>query len=81
MSQIFRVVIVSKSAEDGTPIRTTRCFPDDQHLYWDVSNSENGRSWWYYQMHLSTVLDLIYRAGLDGHKVYVEYKAGDKVVL
>ena len=62
--------------------RAVKLFPDQQHLYWDVYTiDKHNRENVYYQMHLTTILDMIYRAGVQGHEVKLRYEGGDNVEL
>ena len=62
--------------------RTVFLFPDQQHIYWDAyTRDKNNVQSVYYQMHLTTVLDMIYRAGVQGYEVKLNYIGGDDVEL
>lgn len=60
--------------EDQRKGKTTTCFPDKQLTYWDVSIREKTGVYWCWQMHFITIVDLIYRAGIDGHTVKLRYE-------
>ena len=63
--------------------RVVLLLPDQKHTYWDVwsRNTKNNEQTVYYQMRLTTVLDMIYRAGCQGHEVKLKYEGGDNVEL
>lgn len=58
-----------------------RLFPDQRLQYWDVSVSQERGVYWYYQMHITAVMDLIYAAGKSGRQVTLELDGGDSVEL
>ena len=62
--------------------RTIKLFPDKAHVYWDAyTTDKHNRQSVYYQMHLTTILDMIYRAGVQGHEVKLQYEGGNDVEL
>lgn len=69
MSVIKAVLIEDKEKE-----KEMRLFPDRQLLYWDVSVREKTGVYWYYQMHFTSIMDLIYKAGRDGLVVRIRYQ-------
>ena len=74
MSVIRAVEIRNKKNKE-----TIRLFPDLQHLYWDAYTIKEGVGvHQYYQMHVSTVLDILYRAGASGMEAKIIYKGGDE---
>lgn len=74
-------VIRAVEIRDKKNKKTIRLFPDQQHLYWDVYTIQEGVGvYQYYQMHVSTVLDILYRAGASGIEAKIIYKGGDNVV-
>ena len=75
-------VIKAVEIRDKSKGRQIRLFPDQQHLYWDAYvRDKHVEQTVYYQMHLTTVLDLLYRAGVQGREVKIEYIGGDDVEL
>ena len=75
-------VIRSIEIRDKKQSRQIRLFPDAMHLYWDAYvRDEHQETTVYYQMHLTTVLDLLYRAGVQGKEAVIQYKGGDNVEL
>ena len=74
-------VIKAVEIRDTDNKRIVRCMPDQQHLYWDVSVKADDQVQMYYQMHISTILDLIYRAGIMGRQCKLIYKGGDDIEL
>ena len=75
-------VIRAIEIRDKKQGRQIRLFPDQQHLYWDAYvRDKHGEQTVYYQMHLTTVLDLLYRAGVQGQEAVIHYKGGDDVEL
>ena len=75
-------VIRAVEIRDKKNKKTIRLFPDQQHLYWDAYTIQEGVGvYQYYQMHVSTVLDILYRAGASGMEAKIIYKGGDNVEL
>ena len=75
-------VIRAIEIRDKKQGRQLRLFPDATHLYWDAYvRDEHQETTVYYQMHLTTVLDLLYRAGVQGREAKIEYIGGDDVEL
>ena len=75
-------VIRAVEIRDKKNKRTIRLFPDQQHLYWDAYTIQEGVGvYQYYQMHVSTVLDIVYRAGVSGMEARILYKGGDELAL
>lgn len=67
-------VIKSIQIKDQSKDKEMICFPDRQLLCWDVSVRERTGVYWYYQMHITSIMDLIYRAGRDGLLVSIRYQ-------
>lgn len=67
-------IIKSIQIKDQSKDKTLNCFPDRQLFYWDVSVREKTGVYWYYQMHINSIMDLIYRAGRDGLLVRIRYQ-------
>lgn len=75
MSVIQRITIKEK---DGSLIKM---YPDQTLKFWDVSRSKDGSGIWYYSMHISTVLDMLYQAGRENCEVKMSLYGGDKIAL
>lgn len=76
MSVIKKVTINRK---DGMEVRM---FPNHKDLtYWDVCKSKDGSGIWYYSMHLSTILDMLYQAGRDEEEVKLQLWGGEDVAI
>lgn len=73
-------VIKAILIEDTSKNKIMTMFPDKHHIYWDVSIREKTGVYWYYQMHLTSVIDLIYRAGVNGQKLKIRYEGEPKDV-
>lgn len=75
---VLKAVVISNLKDR----RTITLMPDRQHLYWDASTRDkHNEIYTYNQLHLTTVLDLIYRAGVQGHEVKLKYEGGDDLEL
>lgn len=75
-------VIRSIEIRDKKLGRQIRLFPDAKHLYWDAYvRDKHQETTAYYQMHLTTVLDIVYRAGVQGMEAVIQYKGGENVEL
>lgn len=66
--------------EDQSKDKIMTCFPDKQLTYWDVLIREKSGVYWYWQMHFTSIADLIYRAGINGHTVKLRYEGEPKDV-
>lgn len=73
-------VIKAILIEDPSISKTMTMFPDNHCTYWDVSIREKTGVYWYYQMHMTSIVDLLYRAGQKGQKVKIRYQGGAKDV-
>ena len=73
-------VIKAILIEDPSISKTMTMFPDKSCTYWDVSIREKTGVYWYYQMHLTSIVDLLYRAGQNGQKVKIRYQGEAKDV-
>lgn len=78
MSQEKQRIIRSIEIKDPIKQKNVRLFPDRPLQYWDASVTEQTGVYWYYQMHLHTVLSMLYDAGKAGKEVVINY-AGDEV--
>lgn len=76
MNTIKRIIIT-----DPVTKEIRRLFPDQRLQYWDVSVSQERGVYWYYQMNINAVMDLIYAAGKSGRQVTLELDGGDSVEL
>lgn len=75
-------VIRAIEIRDKKQGRQIRLFPDAMHLYWDAYvRDKHQETTAYYQMHLTTVLDILYRAGVQGYEAAIQYKGGDEIEL
>ena len=75
---VLKAVII----ENAKDHRRITMMPDRQHLYWDaITRDKHNEQYMYNQMHITTVLDIIYRAGVQGHEVKLRYEGGDDVEL
>lgn len=72
-------VIKSIQIKDQSKDKEMNCFPDRQLLYWDVSVREKTGVYWYYQMHFTSIMDLIYKAGRDGFIVRIRYQDDEEM--
>lgn len=81
MSQEKRSIIRSIEIHDPIKGKLVRLFPDRPLQYWDASVTEDKGVYWYYQMHLATVLDMIYTAGKEGKEVKMQYNTSDVITL
>lgn len=73
-------VIKAILIEDPSISKTMTMFPDNKCTYWDVSIREKTGVYWYYQMHFTSIVDLLYRAGQKGQKVKIRYQGETKDV-
>lgn len=73
-------VIKAILIEDPSISKTMTMFPDNHCTYWDVSIREKTGVYWYYQMHFTSIIDLLYRAGQKGQKVKIRYQGEAKDV-
>lgn len=74
VNQVIKAIVITEKSG-----KVIRLFPDKDRLYWDMSTVEaGGRTLWYYQMHIVSVMDLIYRAGEVGSSVRIDYFGGAK---
>ncbi len=74
---IKRIIITDPETKE---IR--RLFPDQKLQYWDMSVSDMKKgAYWYYQLRISAVIDLIYVAGRGGKQVIMDLDGGESIEL
>lgn len=72
MANILKAIELQKPQEG----ELWRFFPDKNNTYFDCSVKLRSGCYWYYSMHITTVLDRIYEAGKNGWKVNLVYQDG-----
>ena len=67
-----------RDKKDG---RIVTLFPDQKKQYWDGSVREKAGVYWYYQLHFTAIVDMLYKAGRLGREITIKYIGGDEVVV
>lgn len=63
------------------PDKVIRAYPDQDTLYWDYVMEDETGAVWVYQSHVTSILDMVYRAVINGYKVTLRTKGGDDCVI
>lgn len=72
MANILKSIELQDTAND---VRW-KFFPDKNNTYFDCSVREKTGCYWYYSMHITTVLNRIYTAGKNGWSIKLTYQDG-----